>query len=99
MTTGNFCPQHSAMEERTNTLLKSLADLNMLVRDHCNGGDQHVSRREMDDVRTHITGVKVRMDELKNQIEDIHKSRLSWYDRITVGLIVAAVTAALKYLG
>lgn len=81
---------YSAIEERSKRNTQDILALSNLVKDHTSSNGSHVTRREVDEMKDGIRSVNKRIDGIK-------EARISWYDRISVGAIVAVVTLLVNY--
>lgn len=81
---------YSAIEERSKRNTQDILALSNLVKDHTSSNGSHVTRREVDEMKDGIRSVNKRIDGIK-------EARISWYDRISVGAIVAVVTLLVNH--
>ena len=88
---------YSAIEERRKRNTQDILALSNLVKDHTSSNGSHVTRREVDEMKDGIRSVNKRVDDMKTCIDGIKEARISWYDRISVGAIVAVVTLLVNH--
>ncbi len=88
---------YSAIEERSRRNTHDIQALSNMVKEHTSSNGTHVTRREVDEMKENIRSVNKRVEQLKTCIDGLKEARISWYDRISVGAIVAIVTLLVNH--
>lgn len=97
MDSHDYSSAYSALEERSKRNTQDILALSNLMKEHANSSGNHVTRREVDEMKDGIRSVNKRVDDMKTCIDGIKEARISWYDRISVGAIVAVVTLLVNH--
>jgi len=97
MASHNTPHAYSALEERSKRNTQDIQALSNLVKEHTSSNGSHVTRREVDEMKDGIRSVNKRVDDMKTCIDGMKEARISWYDRISVGAIVAIVTLLVNH--
>jgi tetrahydromethanopterin S-methyltransferase subunit G len=89
----NGCGSHEAVVERLHRLETAADRLDSRVSQHCNGGSQHVLRREMDAIMGRVGTVEEKVDAVVTE-QKVGTARLTLWQGVLVALLALVGSVA-----